>query len=62
MVALPFRMLNQVIETASNIWNAVIGLRGESDGDEDEEVGGIPEYPEPVEVKGFHTNNNEEKA
>lgn len=57
VIALPFRLISQVIETLDNIWERIYP-KAEDTMDETQQQ---PEYPEPVEVKGFHTEEKEKE-
>lgn len=58
LVALPFKWVNDVVETFGSIINLLIPDKGEEY--EEEEVIENP-YPDPVEVKGFHQQYNDEQ-
>lgn len=61
VIALPFRLISQVIETLDNIWDRIYP-KAEDTMYELDETQQQPEYPEPVEVKGFHTLEDKEKG
>lgn len=54
MIALPFRIINEVAEVIGSIYSLVFPTEPE-----EEEVIEQPEYPDPVEVKGFHAHSQE---
>lgn len=61
LAALPFKWINDVVETFGSIFNLLFPDQAEEeDGDEEMEQIALPQYPDPVEVKGFHQHNNEE--
>lgn len=60
VIALPFRLISQVIETLDNIWDRIYP-KAEDETYELDESQQKPEYPEPVEVKGFHNLEDKEK-
>lgn len=59
VIALPFRLISQVIETLDNIWDRIYPKAEDTmyELDEPQKI----EYPEPVEVKGFHTEEKEKE-
>ncbi len=58
-IALPFRLVSQAIETLDNIWFRIYPKA--EDTMYMDETQQQPEYPEPVEVKGFHTEEKEKQ-
>lgn len=57
LIALPFKWINDTVET----FGTIVGLfTGKQEDEEETEEVEIPQYPEPVEVKGFHHYNNEQ--
>lgn len=64
LLALPFRILNNIIECATNIFLIIFYKEEEPiEGEENEipEQVEIPHYPEIPKVEGFHPNNNNEE-
>lgn len=56
IAAIPFKWINDVAETVGEIVSLFLNRQQE----EEEEPTEIPNpYPEPVEVKGFHINNEQ---
>ena len=60
VIALPFRLVSQAIETLDNVWGRIYP-KAEDTTYEMDETQQQPEYPEPVEVKGFHTEDKEKQ-
>ena len=64
LLALPFRILNNIIECATNIF-LIIFYKEEEPIEDEEDITipqvEIPQYPEIPKVEGFHPNNNEEE-
>lgn len=60
LVALPFKWVNDVVETVGSIINLFLPDKEEEE-ETDEDVVMENPYPDPVEVKGFHQQYNDEQ-
>lgn len=62
IVALPFKILNEIIMTMGEIVTVIVPSLSQQEVEETEEtvVQEQPQYPEPVEVKGFHHRDEEQ--
>lgn len=61
VIALPFRLISQVIETFDNVWERIYPKAEDETYQMEEQSESVENpYPDPVEVKGFHQEGRNE--